>query len=173
MKKLLTLVSVVAVVGAVNVSSAMDRTGKLGLGAQESFTAGMGSGTAGSWSIKYGVAHNVTGQFVFGFNWGNKGSNKNVEFGAGLLYDLVESENSDFYTGLRFGWNQDKGAKALLLHIPLGFEFSLAGLPEVGFSFEGGLVYNYAKDAGKVSTLNSSNSDTLGGSLGLGVHYYF
>jgi hypothetical protein len=174
MKKLISLISVVAVAGAISTASASDRTGKIGIGAQESFTSGgvMGSASLGAWSIKYGISHNINGEVDFGFNWGNKTFNKAVEFGGRLLYDLVEMENSDFYTGLGIGWNQNSGANGLRFQVPLGFEFNFAGLPEVGFSFEGGIVYDYFKDPNKQSQIHTVGGN-VGGALGLGVHYYF
>jgi hypothetical protein len=176
MKKLLGLVSVVAVAGAINVASAMDRTGKIGLGFQESFTSSgsFAGAPLGSWSVKYGVNSNVNAQFAVGFAFGNKGFNKMANFGARVLYDLVEMENSDFYTGLGIGWNQDKnvpGGRVLRFQIPLGYEFSFAGLPEIGFSAEAGAVYDYVKD-GSQSQFQTVGGN-VGGNLGLGVHYYF
>lgn len=171
MKKLLTLVSVIAVAGAISTASASDRTGKIGLGAQASFAGtGFSSSRLGAWSVKYGVAHNINGQFVVGFDFGNKGQNRMAEFGARLLYDVVEMENSDFYVGLGVGWNQDKApadVRVLRMQIPLGFEFSFAGLPEIGFSTEVGLMYDYAK-ATKTNSISSVGAAAVGG-----IHYYF
>ena len=180
MKKLLGLVSVVAVAGAISTANAMDRTGKFGLGAQETFSgAGFGTATLGSWSVKYGVSSNVNAQFVLGFQFGNNGANRMAEFGARVLYDLVEAENSDFYTGIGFGWNQDKvngtaDSRALRINVPLGYEFSFAGLPEIGFSAEAGIMYDITGFGGgsKTNSIQSVGGNT-GGSLGLGVHYYF
>jgi hypothetical protein len=184
MKKLLTLVSVVAVAGAIGTASAMDRTGKFGLGAQESFSTsgGFGSSSLGNWSLKYGISSNLNAQFVVGFDMISKGNDKSMTFGARILYDLVEKENSDFYTGLGIGYNFNKTANAaavgadnlrvLRISIPLGYEFSFAGLPEVGFSFEAGVVMDYYQDANDAFGFSSVGGN-VGGNLGLGVHYYF
>ncbi|HLG20696.1 MAG TPA: hypothetical protein VI895_12895 [Bdellovibrionota bacterium] len=173
MKKFLMFVSVLAVAGAASTASAMDRSGKIGLGIQESFTTGFSTNSFGDWSLKYGVASNMTGQFLVGFDYGNKAINDAINFGARFLYDVVEKENSDFYLGLGIGWNNDKsaGARILRFQVPLGYEFSFSGLPEVGFSVEAGVVYDYAKDA-KASRFASVGGN-VGGNLGLGVHYYF
>ena len=174
MKKLLALVSVVAVVGTVSTASAVDRAGSFALGFQEQFTSGGTYGTtAGAWSLKYGVTSNVTGQLVVGFDIINKGGNNSANFGGRLLYDLVENENSDFYTGLGFGYQiDDVAGDALRIMVPLGMEFAFSGLPEVGISAEVGFIYDYLMDLGDASRI-SSVGGTVGGNLGLGVHYYF
>jgi hypothetical protein len=179
MKKLLTFISVVALAGAVNSASAMDRTGNFGLGFQESFSGDTFSTTLGSWSAKYGFTSNLTGQFMFGFDMFTKNWNdKKMNVAGGILYDLVENENSDFYTGLRFGCllnaqdNVDGADQTMLrIGVPLGFEWSFTGLPEVGFSAEAGFVWDYrlSDNASRVSSVGGN----IGGSLGLGVHYYF
>lgn len=176
MKKFFTLISVVAVAGAVSVASAADRSGKLALGFQESFTTGLNGPTTtnslGAWSVKYGVSEMATAQFTFGFDYANKGGNDRVSFGARILYDLVENENSDFYTGIGFLYDIDKPNDTLRISIPLGFEWSFDGLPEVGFSAEAGLAYDYRVDTPKTSSISSVGGN-VGGALGLGVHYYF
>ena len=177
MKKFLALASVVAVVGVVGTASAMDRSGKFGLGIQESFTDTFTSARLGTWSLKYGINSDITAQFLIGFDFGNKTTNSDINFGARALYNVVKHDNSNFYTGLGVGWNQDKAgnvagdARILRINIPLGWEFSFNGLPEVGFSMEAGLDYDYVK-AGKASII-SSVGGKVGGNLGLGVHYYF
>jgi hypothetical protein len=173
MKKLLTVLSVVAVAGAINSASAMDRSGKLGLGFQENFS-GIGSPLMGNWSVKYGMTSNINLQGVVGFTKVTKGGADSFFVGARLLYDLVEKENSDFYTGLGLGWNQDKGPadlRCLRVNLPLGYEWSFAGLPEIGFNAEVGVMLDYSK-AAKSYAFNSIGGN-LGGALGLGVHYYF
>jgi hypothetical protein len=180
MKKFLTLFCAVAVAGAIGSASAMDRSGKIGLGMQESFTSNgtFAGAPLGSISLKYGVTPQITGQFVFGFTYTTKtAANKMANFGARLLYNLVQKENSDFYTGLGVGWVQDKinaaaaDGRVLRIQIPLGYEFSFAGLPEVGISAEAGIVYDYIK-ANKASQFQTFGGN-VGGNLGLGVHYYF
>lgn len=182
MKKFLTVFCAVAVAGAINSASAMDRAGKIGLGFQENFMSSgvFGSSFLGTVSVKYGVTSNITGQFMFGFDMWTKGNDKSFDFGARLLYDLVEKENSDFYTGLGVGytWNKvvaafpavDNG-RAVRVNLPLGFEWSFAGLPEVGFNAEVGVMLDYNK-ATKAWGFQSAGG-TIGGALGLGVHYYF
>lgn len=176
MKKFLSFLAVAVVAGSLGTASAMDRSGKIGLGAQESFgsNGSFGSSALGAWSVKYGVNSNVTAQFLVGFDMVSKGGDKSFDIGARLLYDLVEKENSDFYTGLGFGWTQDKAPvdnRDLRIQIPLGWEFSFAGLPEVGFSAEVGVMIDYVK-ASKAISFRSVGGN-VGGNLGLGVHYYF
>ncbi len=176
MKKLLTVLSVIAVAGAVSSASAMDRTGKVGLGFQEGITnnALFGTSTLGSWSVKYGLAPKMMGQFTLGFDSVTKSGDKSIDFGGRFLYDLIQKENSNFYTGLGVGWAQDKKPvdnRVLQINIPLGYEFSFASLPEIGFSAEAGIMLDYAK-AGKSWGFHSVGG-TVGGALGLGVHYYF
>ncbi len=178
MKKFLTLVSVVAVAGAVSTASAIDRTGNFALGYQQSFsdTNGATFGVAdGSWSLKYGFSSNLTGQFIFGFDKFTKNSgNTKMHFAGGVLYDLVENENSDFYTGVRFGYEMDDNGAADLssirVQIPLGFEWSFSGLPEVAISAEAGMMWDYMIDA---KAHHFGTAGGLGGNLGLGLHYYF
>lgn len=179
MKKLLTLVSAVAVAGLFTTASAVDRAGQFGLGFQESITDSILDGdknTLGSWSFKYGFSPSTTGQFIFGFDMG-KEINKRFSFGLGILADLVENENSDFYSGVRLIYeNQDEADRDIRVSIPLGFEFSFAGLPEIGFSAEAGLVIDFAIDraTGVDKPIQfSSVGGNVGGNLGLGVHYYF
>jgi hypothetical protein len=134
--------------------------------------------TLGTWSLKYGVTSQIAAEFLLGFDMRNKaasglGSN-DMAFGAGITYALVQKENSDFYTGLRLVWNQDKSPadnRCLRTQIPLGFEFSFAGLPEIGFNAEAGIVVDYMKAAKQLQFHTAGGN--IGGALGLGVHYYF
>lgn len=182
MKKFLTVLSVVAVAGAFTSASAMDRAGKFGLGFQENFMSSglFGSSGLGTWSLKYGISSNITGQFMLGFDMFTKGGDKSFDFGARLLYDLVEKENSDFYSGIGVGYTWNKTAavfpaadntRAVRVNIPLGFEWSFAGLPEVGFNAEAGIMLDYHK--GTKSWGFQTAGGLIGGNLGLGVHYYF
>ncbi|MFH1016859.1 MAG: hypothetical protein V1798_01600 [Pseudomonadota bacterium] len=173
MKKFLVILSVVAVAGAISTASAMDRTGKIGLGYQETFGAGGNLGTAmGEWSFKYGFTDVLTGQFLLGTTYINKGGLKEVEFGVRVLYSLVKNENSAFYTGAGLLYENIKDQPdQMRFNLPLGFEVSFAGLPEVGFSAEVGLMIDYQK-SGKVWSFNTVGG-SIGGSLGLGAHYYF
>lgn len=172
MKKLFTLISVVAVAGAVSTSaSAIDRTGNIGLGYQQAFM-GEDLGTSlGSWSLKYGMASNMKLQFAVGFDMSNKDAFDDMfNVGLGLEYDLVENENSDFYTGLKIGllWNKSSAAEYILrFEVPLGFEWSFSGLPELGFTADVGLLADYATSP-KTFALSS-----IGGGFNWGVHYYF
>ncbi|MCB0308993.1 MAG: hypothetical protein KDD48_06440 [Bdellovibrionales bacterium] len=179
MKKLLTLVSAVAVAGVFTTASAIDRSGKFALGFQEQVSDGILDGSKnslGSWSLKYGFSPSTTGQFIFGFDMG-KEINKRYSFGARLLADIVENENSDFYSGVGILFdNQDEGNRDIRVSIPLGLEFSFSGLPEIGFSAEAGLVIDFAIDrpTGVDKPVQfSSVGGQIGGALGLGVHYYF
>ena len=176
MKKLLTLVSVVVVAGAVSTASATDRSGQFGLGFQESFTTGVQGTTSanplGAWSFKYGATSNITAQFAVGFSIMNKGGNNRANFGGRLLYDIVENENSDFYTGLGILFDIDKNDNTLRINVPLGFEFAIPGIPEVGLSAEAGIMWDYRTEDAKSSAFNTVGGN-VGGSLGLGAHYYF
>ena len=146
MKKLSSLVSILAIAGASATASASDREGKLGLGFQESLSSTVIGSTAstatlGSWSVKYGMSPQTSLQAVVGFNMGKNISPKTFNVGGCFLYDVVENENSDFYTGLGVLYNRENSAATsdiLRVNIPLGFEFSFAGLPEVGFNAEAG-----------------------------------
>ena len=59
------------------------------------------------------------------------------------------------------------------INIPLGFEFSFAGLPEVGVSAEAGLSVDFQTEGGAKAIAISSVGGNVGGNLGLGIHYYF
>ncbi len=176
MKKFFTLISVVAVTGAFGTASAVDRSGKIGLGYQEGFTTGLtGAGSAnskGAWSMKYGVSSEVNAQLTVGFDFVTKGGNNRANFGGRLLYDVVENENSDFYTGLGLLYDVDKNNNVLRVNVPLGFEWSFTGLPEVAFSAEAGIMWDYRTKGVKASSFSSVGGN-VGGALGLGVHYYF
>ena len=95
MKKFLTVLSVVAVAGAINSASAMDRAGQFGLGFQENVMSSgfMGSSGLGTWSLKYGISSNITGQLMVGFDMITKSGDKSFDIGGRILYDLVENEN--------------------------------------------------------------------------------
>lgn len=172
MKKLLTLVSAVAVAGLFSTASASDRSGKWAIGYQDQFN---GSAT-GDWSVKYGLKSNVTIQGILGFNTG-KAANDNLRIGARGLYDIIENENSQFYTGLGVLFvTVDDNNRRMALNVPVGFEFNVASLPEIAFSVEGGLNVNFAVDNGQDFSDNVSintASSQIGGNLVLGVHYYF
>lgn len=174
MKKLLTLV---AIAGLFTTASATDRAGKLGLGFQESITDGTlvtSPNSLGTWSLKYGFSPSVNAQLVAGFDFGNKTVNDRFNVGVRLLADLVENENSDFYSGIGVIFdNQDKGDRALRVNVPLGFEWSFAGLPEIGFSAEAGINLDFIVDGPVKPVKASSVGGLVGGNLGLGVHYYF
>jgi hypothetical protein len=98
MKKLLAAFAVLTFAAVAN---ATDRTGATALGYQSSFATNAAGGATGAWSVKYGMASNSTLQGVLGFNFAKGGEAiDNANFGARYLYDLVEAENSDFYTGI-------------------------------------------------------------------------
>ena len=150
MKKLSSLVSVLAIAGAAVTASAADREGKLGLGFQETFSSGVvgspSTANLGSWSVKYGMSPQTNLQAVVGFNLGKNVSPKTFNVGARFLYDVVENENSDFYTGLGVLYNRANNSAtsdAIRVNIPLGYEFSFAGLPEIGFNAEAGLAIDF------------------------------
>lgn len=156
-------------------SFATDRTGEFALGYQSSLGAGTGSN--GQWSVKYGLASNTTIQGIVGFSLTDADDTSRFSVGARFLYDLIENENSDFYTGLGLVFHTGgdfSGVDAdgdLLVNLPLGFAFSLANAPEVEFSAEMGLNFNYAIAA------ETWSLDSVGGGLGAvftaGAHYYF
>ncbi len=170
MKKLL---AAFAVLTFAVVANATDRTGAMALGYQSSFN-GAGTGAAGEWSVKYGMASNTTLQGLFGLSLQKGGKAiDNATFGGRFLYDLVEAENSDFYTGLGLTYNYVGNAQDnLTFQIPLGFEFSLANAPAVAFSAEMGAVFNTT-----VSSPKNYGFGTAGGGAGAvftaGAHYYF
>ena len=174
MKKLL---AAFAVLTFAVVANATDRTGALALGYQTSFAG------AGDWSVKYGLSSNTTLQGTVGFGFAKGGSaNTNASFGARLLYDLSEAENSDFYTGLGIAYNYQGTATAgpigavgddsLSFNIPLGFEFSLANAPAVAFSAEMGATFNYATQGAKTWNFGT-NGGGVGAVFTAGAHYYF
>jgi hypothetical protein len=157
----------------------MDRTGKFGIGFQEQFGAGAASfpgTTLGEWSFKYGINDALTAQLLLGTNVTTKGGVKCYEFGGRVLYNLVKNENSAFYTGLGIAYEYIKGnPDPLRFNLPLGFEFSFAGLPEVGISAEVGLIVDYVKNSAPAKNQMSlyTVGGGTGGNLGLGIHYYF
>ncbi|MCB0326597.1 MAG: hypothetical protein KDD52_03175 [Bdellovibrionales bacterium] len=172
MKKLFAAFAVLAFAAT---AQANDNTGKLGLGYQSSLAGG-----AGSWSVKYGIASNLTAQATIGASFNKGDDNDPIAFGARVLYDIVEGENSDFYTGLglRYEIQPDAstslngfGEDTIVVNVPLGFEFSLANAPAVAFSAEMGLNYTYGTNS------KAWNLATVGGGLGTvfgaGAHYYF
>ncbi len=182
MKKFLTFFVVAAVAGAITNASAVDREGQFALGFQESITSNINGAntqnTMGAWSLKYGVSSAATVQLVVGFDMGNKSYNQRANFGARFLYDLVENENSDFYTGLGIVYDKNSPDDVLRFNIPLGFEWSFSGLPELGLSAEAGIMIDYrtknnAATAQQKQMVFSSVGGNVGGALGLGVHYYF
>lgn len=175
MKKFIALLFVVAFAGF---ASAADRSGKFAIGYQEQ--ADIGSNTNGNWSIKYGLSDKATFQALVGFDGGKNlaaANDKNINFGGRLLYDIVQNENSHFYTGLGVAYNiDDKNNNPLRLNVPLGFEFNFASLPEIGFSIEVGANLDMATKGGSKEVHFSSIGGNGGGTLaniGLGVHYYF
>lgn len=175
MKKLFALFLIVAA----GSTFAADRTGKLALGFQESFTSfGDGAGgTAtspfGAWSVKYGLSDKANLQATVGFAIGDT-TDESASFGLRFLYDLIDNENSDFYTGLGVLYVINENVTGpdapIRFNVPLGFEFSFAGLPEIGFSAEAGLMIDLFNNEDLV--INSVGGN-VGGALGLGVHYYF
>ena len=180
MKKLSSLISVLAIAGAATTASALDREGKLGLGFQETFSSSVAvsspAANMGSWSVKYGMSPQANLQAVVGFNLGKDIGPKTFVVGARFLYDLVENENSDFYTGLGVLYNKPNSSvstDAIRVNIPLGYEFSFAGLPEIGFNAEAGIAIDFAVEGNTKPIAFSSIGGNVGGNLGLGVHYYF
>ena len=100
----------------------------------------------------------------------NKGGNNAANFGGRILYDLVENEMSDFYTGIGVAYDLDDGANVLRINVPLGFEFSFSGLPEIGLSLEAGFIYDYAKDfLPDAQSRISSVGGAVGGNFGLDI----
>lgn len=174
MKKLL---AAFAVLTFAVVANATDRTGAMGIGYQSSFAGN------GQWSVKYGMSSNTTLQGVLGFGFAKGGSKvETATFGARLLYDLVEAENSDFYTGLGIVYNYaglgngnfgPNGNDSLSFNIPLGFEFSLANAPAVAFSAEMGATFNYATQGSPKQWNFGTNGGGAGAVFTAGAHYYF
>ena len=102
----------------------------------------------------------------------NQDGPKNYEFGGRLLYNLVRNENSAVYSGFGVGYvSKSVDPDVVRFNLPVGFEFSFDKLPEIGFSAETGLIYDYTRgtEASNLSTVGGN----IGGSLGLGIHYYF
>lgn len=174
MKKLLAAFAVLAFSFSAH---ATDRTGAYALGYQSSFAG------VGQWSVKYGLSANTTVQGVVGFNIVDGSSNESASFGARVLYDLAEAENSDFYTGLGIVYGYVGAASTaatpglagedyLSFNIPLGFEFSLANVPNVAFSGEMGATFNYATQGSKTWNFGS-NGGGVGAVFTAGAHYYF
>ncbi|MEZ4705236.1 MAG: hypothetical protein R3A11_08640 [Bdellovibrionota bacterium] len=179
MKKLFAAFAVLAFAAT---AQAKDNSGQIAIGYQASFANGSAStNVPSSWSVKYGIASNLTAQATLGFNLVKGSDNDPISFGARVLYDLVEGENSDFYTGLGVVYNYTPDAStglvggagddSIVVNVPLGFEFTLANAPAVAFSAEMGLSYAYGLDS-ETWTLGS-----IGGGAGAvfaaGAHYYF
>jgi hypothetical protein len=177
MKKFMAAFAIVAMASFAN---ATDRTGELGIGYQTSLGAG---NTTGQWSVKYGLAANSSIQGIIGFDLSDADDSTRLSVGARYLYDIVEMENSEFYTGLGvvYHWagdafTQGPGASfdedgLLTINAPLGFSFTLANAPAVEFSAEMGLTFNYAI-AAETWTLNSIGGGN-GAVFNAGAHYYF
>ncbi|HMR25593.1 MAG TPA: hypothetical protein PKC21_09605 [Oligoflexia bacterium] len=153
------------------VAFAKDNTGKIGIGYQGDIAGNnlINSSTKyGDWSVKYGVSSNLTVQAIIGFNAIDAADALNV--GARVLYDVVEQENSDFYVGAGAIYSSaGSDVSAVRISVPLGFEWSFAGLPEIGFSAEAGLAIDLNTSTGADQT----DLSTVGGGLGVGIHYYF
>ena len=153
-------------------AQALDRTGELAIGYQDSFA----SNGLGNWSVKYGLSSNTNLQFLVGFSMTDADNSAVYAVGARFLYDLVENENSDFYTGLGLGYTGGDGYLVdtdgtLDVQLPLGFAFSLANAPAVEFSAEMGLSFKYglASEGWSLST----NGGGAGAIFTAGAHYFF
>lgn len=164
-------------------AQATDRTGEFAIGYQTSLGANPAAQTLGQWSVKYGLSSNATIQGIVGFDFTDADDSAAFSFGARFLYDLVENENSDFYTGLGIVYHKGDVASqipqldddgVLTFNVPLGFAFTLANAPAVEFSAEMGLAYNYFLDGtnGLDWTLNSIGGGP-GAAFMAGAHYYF
>ncbi|MCI5073292.1 hypothetical protein MRY82_10205 [bacterium] len=171
MKKLLVL----GLALLTTVAFAKDNANKFAIGYQTGLAEGITGGAdtgLGNWSVKYGVSSNVTVQAIVGFN-ALEDAPEALNLGARVLYDVVEQENSDFYVGAgavySTGDNIVTGgdATAIRISVPLGVEWSFAGLPEIGFSAEAGLAIDLDTEA------ETSQLTTVGGGFGVGIHYYF
>jgi hypothetical protein len=190
-KKLLILAMITAVVG-LGVANAADKpvpanecqkttvkqapyshAGKFGLGYQETFGTGQGFGTSlGEISAKVGLNKFLTVQALYGMDIQNKNKPKKYEVGGRLLVNLINKHNSVVYTGIGLGVIVPTDSSNIYrFNLPLGVEFSFAGLRELGFSAETGLVYDYTSSSGAVTL--STVGGNVGGALGMGVHYYF
>ncbi len=165
MKKLL---AAFAVLTFAVVAHATDRTGAVALGYQSSFAG------AGAWSVKYGMASNTTLQGTLGFNLVKGGEPiDTANVGGRFLYDLVEAENSDFYTGLGLDYGfVGAGQDSLAVQIPLGFEFSLANAPAVAFSAEMGATFRTSVSSPKTWSFGTDGGGA-GAVFNAGAHYYF
>jgi hypothetical protein len=165
--------AVVAEKAPVHIKKLYDHSKHFGLGYQETFGSGAGFGTSlGEISLKYGITPVLTVQGLFGMDVTNRNGPKTYEVGGRLLANFLRHENSALYTGLGVEYfNSTAVDNMLRFNLPVGFEFNFEKLPEIAFSAETGLVYDYTIDKG-ISTVSTVGGN-VGGSLGLGVHYWF
>ena len=167
----------------------------IGLGYQGMFAGNIMQGASGRYWLNdnIGLEGNLFHMYFEGDTPapGASGSIHIVSFMAKGMYAPIVKDNSRFYVGVEFGYarailsdslkNQTGAATPLkdpniLIGGPLmGAEYHFQGLPELGFNFEVGYLFNYA--SAKIDNIGAGD-DTINGSLlgilvAFGVHYYF
>ncbi|MFH1914842.1 MAG: hypothetical protein ABIK45_11265 [Pseudomonadota bacterium] len=89
------------------------------------------------------------------------------------MYSFVTKENSRFYGFGEIGYKEytsnGETDGTLLVQPGVGWEYSFAEIPEVGFNIEVGYISTFFKDK-KNSKNNNTNQGT---SAAFGWHYYF
>ena len=144
-----------------------DRQGHFGVGYEQIFNSGLGE-----ISLKYGLSKNITAQIMYGMDVLDNHGPKKYELAGRILVDVLKKEHSAVYTGFGAGYMfNDKDPDSIKFNLPIGVEFSFAGLPEISFGAETGLVFIYQR--GIESTDVATVGGNVGGSLGLSVHYWF
>ncbi len=96
------------------------------------------------------------------------------------MYAFVQKKNSNFYAGANVNYASFKvdvddgsGKGSLWTFGPfIGSEFNLDAVPELGFNFEVGYMFNSGK-AEIDDTDVDAKIDMYGINVGIGVHYYF
>lgn len=99
-----------------------------------------------------------------------------IDFMEKVLYAPIVKENSRFYVGAQVGYGVliikgDGNDTNMITAGPLmGAEYHFQGLPELGFNFEVGYLWNYVFQG-----VDPADTDVhlLGINVALGVHYYF
>lgn len=201
MKNLKVLVlSAIFVAGVSGIASAVDMSGRFGVGVNWQTDASFSSYSAGigvtSVSLKYHASPKFSIAGLLGFSYdsydpkeGEGQSASTIGVGGKLFYNIREEKQMNFYIGgglmvLREGHDvTDPGTgsvSTLLFKIPgyLGSEFFFNGLPNLGFSVEAGIEliigsWTFEPETGEETSIDLFKFGTAGGIFSVGVHYYF
>ena len=143
-------------------AQAKDLRGRTGVGFNQQF------GHVSALSARYGLPTsspvvNVHLEGNFGLDTGPQDSGGNVFYGARVLYGVLAEDNMNLFVAGGVGGLTNGDANTVRVQPSMGTDFFLFGLDNLGFTIEGGLIFDLGQQSRVHTTAN----------MAAGAHYWF